>query len=66
MTSVPDWVAKSSFFAALVQEGRIAISDSVKDAVVEKAVAKAEEAEKEARIEKEQKVAKKTTTAKKK
>ncbi len=59
LTSVPDWVTKSAFFGALVQEGRIAISDSTSDKKVVKAI---EEAEVKEAVAKEQK--KKTTKKK--
>ena len=64
LTSIPTWVSQSSFFAALVREGRIVISESTKDSVVEKAIEVAETKEKEVKAEKEQKAVKKTTKKK--
>lgn len=59
LTSVPDWVTKSAFFGALVQEGRIAISETTKDTEVEKVVEKAVKKESAAKAQKVKKVTEK-------
>ena len=60
MTSeLPAWVTKSAFFGALVQEGRIAISDSTSDKKVVKAIEDAAVKEEVVKVEKEQKAVKK-------
>lgn len=64
-SELPAWVTKSAFFGALVQEGRIAISDSTSDKKVVKAIEDAVVKEEVAKAEKEQKAVKKTTTKKK-
>lgn len=64
-SDLPTWVTKSAFFGALVQEGRIAISDSTSDKKVVKAIEDAAIKEEVAKVEKEQKAVKKTTTKKK-
>ena len=46
VVTVPEWVAKSDYFAALVKDGKIVVTETVKE--VDKAVQKAEvKAEKE-------------------
>lgn len=64
-SDLPAWVTKSAFFGALVQEGRIAISETTKDAKVQKALEDAAVKEEVAKAEKEQKAVKKNTTKKK-
>ena len=44
--TVPAWVSDSAYFAALVKDGKIVISESKKDADLEKAEKKAKKTEK--------------------
>lgn len=63
-SDLPSWVTESEFFSALCREGRIAISDSTKDAKVQKAIEDAEIKEEVVKAEKEQKAVKKSTAKK--
>lgn len=49
MSNVPDWVAKSQYFAALVKDGKIIVPETHKDRDIEKAAVKADAAEKKAK-----------------
>lgn len=43
MGTVPAWVSDSAYFAALVKDGKIVVSETAKDSVVEAKVKEAEE-----------------------
>ena len=49
MADVPDWVANSKYFDSLVKDGKIVVAASTKDRDIDKAVIKADVAEKVAK-----------------
>ena len=57
LTSVPSWVSQSSYFKALVQDGKIAVAESTKDKAVEKAIEKSDVVEQEVKKAKKAKKA---------
>lgn len=57
MGSAPDWIGETRQFREQVADGKIIVTESTKDKVVEKAAAEADKAIKKARVAAEKKAA---------